>query len=114
MVPAPDQAPLLEQLAALRLENAALHVQNATLQQRIRELEACLGQHSANSSRPPSSDPPQVAVKRRARPSGRKRGGQSSHRGAPIAPADTVRGLNAYRTRILTVWVNWYDLVGPV
>src|SRR5437879_883666 len=38
--PAPDPAPLLEQLATLRLENAALHAQNAVLQERIRELEA--------------------------------------------------------------------------
>jgi hypothetical protein len=31
-----------------------------TLQERIRELEARLGQTSANSSRPPSSDPSQA------------------------------------------------------
>ena len=37
-----------------------------TLQERIHELEARLGQTSANSSRPPSSDPPQVPPKRRA------------------------------------------------
>ena len=69
-VPAPDPALLLEQLATLRRENAALRAQNAGLQARIRELEARLGQRSTNSSRPPSSDPPQVAVKRRAPPSG--------------------------------------------
>ena len=52
-VPAPDQAPLLEQLATLRIENVALRAQNAALQERIRDLEARLGQNSANSSRPP-------------------------------------------------------------
>ena len=37
---APDPARLLEQLAPLRLENAALQAQNAALQERIRELVA--------------------------------------------------------------------------
>jgi hypothetical protein len=64
--PAPDHPPLLEQLATLRLENAALRTQNAVLQERIRELEARLGQNSANSSRPPSSDPTHVLPKQRA------------------------------------------------
>jgi transposase len=89
MVPAPDHAPLLEQLATLQRENAvldgenaALRVENAALQERVRELEARLGQNSANSSRPPSSDPPQAAVRPKATPSGRKRGGQPGHRGA--------------------------------
>ena len=59
----PDPAPLLEQLAMLRLENAALRAQNADLQARIRELDARLGQNSSNSSRPPSSDPPQAPQK---------------------------------------------------
>ena len=50
-VQAPDDAPILEQLATLRLENAVLRTQNAALQQRIRELEARLAQDSSNSSR---------------------------------------------------------------
>ena len=54
---APDRAPRLEQLATLRLENAGLGAQNALLQQRIREMEARLGQDSSKSSRPPASDP---------------------------------------------------------
>ena len=94
-VPAPNPAPLLEQLATLRLENAALHAQNAALQARIRELEARLGQNSSNSSRPPSSDPPQAPRKRQALRSGRKRGGQPGHRGAcrallPVEQVDEV------------------------
>jgi transposase len=94
-VPASDPAPLLEQLATLRLENAALRVQNGALQARIRELEARLGQDSSNSSRPPSSDPPQAPRKRQALRSGRKRGGQPGHRGAyrrllPIEQVDEV------------------------
>jgi transposase len=65
------------------------------LQQRVRELEARLGQTSANSSRPPSSDTPQAPARRKAPPSGRKRGGQPGHRGAfrgllPVEQVDEV------------------------
>src|ERR671917_628853 len=75
-VPARELAPLLEQLATLRLENATLREENAALQARICDLEARLGQNSANSSRPPSSDPPHTPARPKAPPSGRKRGGQ--------------------------------------
>jgi transposase len=100
--PAPDFAPLLEELATLRLENAALHMENgalraenAVLHERVRELEARLGQTSANSSRPPSSDPPQAPARPKAPPSGRKRGGQPGHRGAfrallPVEQVDEI------------------------
>src|SRR6266851_5039053 len=93
--PAPDHAPLLEQLATLRRENAALRVENGALHERIRELEARLGQTSTNSSRPPSSDPPQAPVCPKAPPSGRKRGGQPGHRGAcrgllPVEQVDEI------------------------
>jgi transposase len=91
-VPAPEPRPLLEQLATLRLENAALRAENAALQARIRELEARLGQDSSNSSRPPSSDSPQARRKRPVDPSGRIRGGQPGHRGAfrPLQPVEQV------------------------
>ena len=36
-VPAPEHAPLLEQLATLRLENTPLRMENAVLQERIRD-----------------------------------------------------------------------------
>ncbi len=42
-VPAPVRAPLLEEWATLRLENAALRAQNVALQERVRDLEARLG-----------------------------------------------------------------------
>jgi transposase len=101
-VPAPDLAAVLEQLATLRLENAALRAENAALRaenavlhERVQELAARLGQTSANSSRPPSSDPPQAPAKRRPPPSGRKRGGQPGHLGAcrrllPVEQVDEV------------------------
>src|SRR5919199_4554512 len=99
---APDHAPLLEQLAmlwrenaALCAENAALRVANAVLQDRIRELEARLGQNSSNSSRPPSTDPPQAPPRPKAPPTGRRRGGQPGHRGTcrallPVEQVDEV------------------------
>jgi transposase len=62
------------------------------LQERIRDLEARLGETSANSSQPPSSDPPQAPAALKTPPSGRKRGGQPGHRGAfrPLLPAEQV------------------------
>src|SRR2546423_13315914 len=107
----PDPAPQLEELArfrlenvALRLENGALRAENAALQERIRELEARLGQTSANSSRPPSSDPPQAPARSKAPPSGRKRGGQPGHRGTwrallPVEQVDAVVAVVPERCR---------------
>jgi transposase len=53
-----------------------------SLQKRIAELEHRLNLNSTNSSKPPSSDPPAVKVKRRPPlpPSVRKRGGQLGHK----------------------------------
>ena len=74
---------VLEENAALRAGKAALEVRVAELEGQVRELRARLGQDSANSSRPPSSDPPQAAAKNQAKrkraPTGRKRGGQPGH-----------------------------------
>src|SRR3954468_15514882 len=72
--------------------------------ERIRELGARLGQDSSNSSRPPSSDPPQAPVRPKAPPSGRKRGGQPGHRGAfrallPVEQVDEIVILEPERCR---------------
>src|SRR5947207_1926351 len=48
-MPAPEPVSLLEELAVLRQENATLRARNTALQERIRELDAQLGQNSANS-----------------------------------------------------------------
>jgi transposase len=63
--------------------------------ERIRDLEARLGQTSSNSSRPPSSDPPQGPRRPKASPTARKRGGQPGHRGAfrALLPAEQVDGV---------------------
>src|SRR5215211_876675 len=101
---APEPTPLLEQLAMLHLEDAALRAENAVLRARVRELEARLGQNSANSSRPPSADPPQAPVRPKAPPSGRKRGDQPGHRGAcrgllPVEQVDEVVAVVPERCR---------------
>ena len=104
MVPAPVRAPLLEEWATLRLENAALRAQNVALQERIRDLAGRLRQNSSNSSRPPSSDPPHLPAKRRAPPSGRKRGGQPGHRGAFRRLLPVEQGEAGLRSRRRRPW----------
>src|SRR5262249_3145172 len=74
------------------------------LQARIHELEARLGQNSLNSSRPPSTDPPQAPPRQKALPSERKRGGQPGHRGAcrallPVEQMDEVVAVVPERCR---------------
>jgi len=51
------------------------------LEQQVRELQARLNQNSSNSSRPPSSDPPQAPQRPSKAPTGRKPGGQPGHLG---------------------------------
>lgn len=58
-----------------------LQTQVETLQVEVTELRERLGQTSRNSSRPPSSDPPDAPPRPQRTPSGRKRGGQKGHRG---------------------------------
>src|SRR5918996_5072603 len=65
-----------------------------TLQEQVRTLQEQLTQTSRNSSRPPSSDPPQS--QRPSRPRGkRRRGGQPGHPGhtrtlVPVEEVDEV------------------------
>ena len=53
--------------------------QLAQLQAQLAELEARLNQHSQNSSKPPSSDPPSAPPRPTRVPRGRKAGGQPGH-----------------------------------
>jgi transposase len=71
----------LARVSALEEKVARLEQQNAELKQENGELRARLNQNSQNSSKPPSSDGPEV--KRPTSPqSTRKRGGQPGHEGA--------------------------------
>ena len=65
----------------------------------VADLTARLGQHSGNSSRPPSSDPP-AAPKRPTRPPrGRRRGGQPGHPGhhRTLVPPEQLTAVCEHR-----------------
>jgi len=67
----------------------------ATLQKRLAELEERVNQNPRNSSKPPSSDPPNAPPRPTAVPSGRKAGGQPGHVGhgrllKPVAQVSQV------------------------
>lgn len=64
------------------------------LRDEVAQLRERVNQNSSNSSKPPSSDPPEKP-KRPGKPSGRKRGGQPGHRGRgrqlkPVEEVDKV------------------------
>jgi transposase len=82
-------------IVALAAELAAERAARVALEARVRDLEARLGQDSANSSRPPSSDPPWARGGKRRPPSGpssRGPGGQPGHPGRfrALAPPERV------------------------
>jgi transposase len=65
----------------LLAENAQLKARVAELEETVRKLLAKLGQHSGNSSKPPSSDPPWRSKPNPPKPpTGRKPGGQPGHK----------------------------------
>lgn len=76
-----------------------LLAQVQALQAQVTDLTARLGQHSGNSSRPPSADPP-AAPKRPPRPPrSQRRGGQPGHAGhhRPLLPPEQVDQLLVHR-----------------
>ncbi|MCE7937272.1 IS66 family transposase [bacterium] len=75
----------------LRVLVAELRAENAEMQQRIAVLESKLATNSRNSSKPPSSDGPQVPLRKRE-PGSRGRGGQPGHEGTSrrLVPAEQV------------------------
>lgn len=77
---------------SVRMVLQGLLEQVQTFQTRITNLEARLNQHSGNSSRPPSSDPPSAPPRPPKAPSPRKRGAQSGHPGhhRELLPPDQV------------------------
>src|SRR5437867_3489522 len=78
-IPAHVQAALWVVVDSYEQRIATLEAQVAGRQGEVRELKAQLNQTSQNSSRPPSSDGPQVKRKPPQPPSGRRRGGQPGH-----------------------------------
>ena len=77
------------------------------LEARLADLEARLGQTSANSSKPPSSDPPHAKPAPPKTPSGKRKGGQPGHpkRTRPDLPPDTIVELRPARvTGARTLW----------
>src|SRR6516165_4937824 len=88
-------------ILALRAEVAELRAEVCDQQRHIADLQERLNQNSANSSRPPSTDP--LTVKRRPpRPSsGRSPGGQPGHerQQRPLLPPDHTEVLKPSRCR---------------
>ena len=82
-------------LTQVQAEHLLLHQQIATLSTRVAALEAHLSQHSGNSSRPSSSDPPCAPPRPPHAASGRKRGAQPGHPGQhrDLLPPDQVTEL---------------------
>lgn len=74
---------LIGEVEGLRVENAELRAVVAELRTENAELRARLGQNSSNSSKPPSSDSPADRASRDGKaPTGKKRGGQTGHKGS--------------------------------
>lgn len=80
---------------AVRSLVGVLLAQVQALQARVTDLEAHLKQHSGNSSRPPSSDPPSAPPRPPRPATGRKRGAQPGHPGQhrALLPPDQVDTL---------------------
>ena len=91
----PPEAQAYIRTLEARLESVeALEATVHRLQEQIRQLEERLNQTSRNSSRPPSSDPPQSGRPKRPK-SKRRRGGQPGHQGhtrtlIPVEDVDAV------------------------
>ena len=79
--------PAVRELVVLLLQRIA------GLEQQVAQLQERLNQNSHNSSKPPSSDPPNAPPRPKRIPSGRKAGGQPGHAGhtRPRKPLDQVQ-----------------------
>ena len=102
------QARLLEiRFTAYEKKLAALEAKEAeieSLKTEVAALRERLGQNSSNSSRPPSSDPPQADRPARRESSGKRQGAQVGHPGAgralkPVEEVDHVVDLRPVRCR---------------
>ena len=80
----------------------ALLTQVQTLQGQVAALQTQLQQHSGNSSRPPSSDPPSAPSRPKRAPTGRPRGAQPGHPGhqRALLPPGEVDALVVHRPTV--------------
>ena len=89
--------------AAIAAAFTAMRQRIDELEARVGDLEARLKLNSTNSSKPPSSDPIGLNLKRKppAPPNGKKRGGQPGHRKArrALVPPEKVRETFECRVR---------------
>src|SRR5947209_7666099 len=88
-------------ILALRAEAAELRAKVQALQQQVQELQSRLNQNSTNSSRPPSTDPPNIKRRPPRPPSGRHSGGQPGHarQQRPLLPPDHTEVLKPTQCR---------------
>ncbi|AWM37822.1 Transposase IS66 family protein [Gemmata obscuriglobus] len=96
MTPVPQPPELPDNLPpAVVAYIRALEATITALVAEVAELKARLNPNSTNSSKPPSSDPPQVKPAPPKAPSGRRRGGQPGHPRAErtLLPPDEIRTL---------------------
>lgn len=79
-------ARLQERISRLAAELGKERHHSFVAERRVQELAARLAKNSTNSSRPPSSDPPEVQKRTRSlrQSSGKKTGGQPRHRGTTL------------------------------
>jgi transposase len=94
----------IEQLRAALAERDA---RIAKLEEELAKLRELLGQHSGNSNKPPSSDPPGAGVKRPKKKGLRGRGGQKGHRGAHralVAPEQVDEVVDLYPRECESCW----------
>ena len=75
----PDELPVARTLEEANALLRLLWTELVRLRARVQELEARLGQTSANSSRPPSADPPSAPARPPRPLKGRRRGAQPGH-----------------------------------
>src|SRR5260370_34898042 len=87
----------VEEIAALRVENAALREQVRALLARVQELEGRLAKDRHNSSKPPSSDGLGRKTKSLREKSGKKRGAQPGHPGHRVSLVATPDRLETHR-----------------
>jgi transposase len=81
-------AALLTVVALQQQQIAQLQQDNADLRQRLTEIQARLNQHSQNSSKPPSSDPPSAPPRPMRVPRGRK--AAHPHHERPDPPPEQI------------------------